>query len=209
MLLGCKTTSDKKYIISSDETKTASIETTDTDTTIPKRIENDEKSTKWTNTFSKNTLGLLQTGDSISKALDLLNDLFIVKFDSIEACEGCFDEFEYYYSVYKNHKLIFTLHPGYEENNKDLIFRFELYDADYKSDKGIGIGNTVTDLKEKYKLTEAYFAYDLGLFLFAKDFDGSFGLSYESYSDINDFNFEQATPETIPEKCIIDKIVIL
>lgn len=90
-----------------------------------------------------------------------------------------------------------------------MIFRFEIYDSNYKSDKGIGIGNTVTDLKEKYKLTEAFFAYDIGLFLFAEGFDGSFGLDYESYSDIDDFNFEKATPETVPEKSIIDKIVIL
>lgn len=66
ILLGCKATSDKKDIVISKITKVDS-----TDSIIPTQFENKYKSIKWTNTFSKNTLGFLQTGDSVSKALDL------------------------------------------------------------------------------------------------------------------------------------------
>ncbi len=85
---------------------------------------------------------------------------------------------------------------------------FKLYDSGYVSDKGIHVGNNVKELKEKYKITETYFDYDNGMFLYVEGFSGSFRLDYNSYSNNKNYDFEQPKPETLLDNSIIDMIVI-
>ena len=212
MLLVCNTKSDTRPESEKDSIGVKTIRFNKTEDFYTASIDVtfiDEKAIQWKKTFSNNSIGFIQTGDSVSKALDLLKNEFRIEFDSIQACEGCEDDYEHYYSIYnESNDLIFTIHPGLKPNSEKLIFRFVLYDSSYKSDKGIGIGNTVIDLKEKYNLTEVYFSYHLGLLLFVEGFDGSFCLDYKSYSDVKNFNFEQPTIGSVPEKSTIKIIEI-
>lgn len=166
--------------------------------------------TNWTNTFKNHQIGYLTIGDSVTHSIKRLSIDFNVTYDSIEACVGCFDEFEYYYRIKNSsNETVFTVHPGQEENNIGLIQHIKLYDKTYKSDKGIGIGNTANDLKEKYNVSEAYFDYENGLFFFASDFKGSFRFDCCMQDKYQDINFENPSIEVVPDDMVVDMIVIL
>lgn len=211
MLLGCNLTSDKKNGTKIDTTKIktdSNDKTMVTDSNMIYNKTNNLKEKIWTKTYSNNRIGFLYIGDSITDAIDLLKNDFKIDFDSL-ACDACDDGFEYYYSFCtQKNKLVFILHPEWEKQNKDLINRFDLLNSEYKSDKGIGVGNTVKDLKEKYQLTKAFYHDDVGLCLEVDGFDGYFRLDFKTYWDYEDFNFERPEPDLVPEKSIIDKIVI-
>lgn len=158
----------------------------------------------WTKQISNHKLGFLATGDSITKTLDTLDDYFNIVYDSIPYCSGCLDKAEYYYKLMNDSlDLKFTIHPGQTPKDSGLIQAFVLYDSSYKTDKGIGVGNTVRDIKSNYTVSRIFYEQECGLFLFVKGFDGSFGLEYEPDSDT-----EALTLKDIPEDITINQIAI-
>jgi len=172
---------------------------------LPDTIRTDE----WTKTFGNGRLGYLKTGDLLEESLQHLEVEFNIEFDSIPACHDC-EEYEYYYQISTRENLhIFTLYPGQSPEDNHLVFRIDLFDPSYKSDKGIGVGDTVGGLKEKYKIIETYFNYHDGLQLVVEGFYGSFVLDAETYSGDPKYNFEDPTPDNVPDDSVIGRIVIL
>lgn len=169
---------------------------------LPK--EANTNSSDWINLISNHKLGLLSIGDSVTHALSLLDNYFKVIYDSIPYCIGCSEEAEYYYKVLDDSMdLLFTVHPGQNLEDKDYIHAFVSFNPLYRTEKGIGVGNTVLDIKSVYTVSRIVYNYECGLFLFVRGFDGSFGLDFE----LNDGKKDLMVDE-IPEDVIINQIAI-
>lgn len=158
----------------------------------------------WTKLISNHKVGFLKTGDSITQTLDILEDYFNIVFDSIPYCSGCMDNAEYYYKLMNDSlNLSFTIHPGQTQEQSEVIQAFVMYDTLYRTDKGIGVGNTLKDIKSKYTVSKIIYEQECGLFLFVDGFDGSFGLEFEPDSDTYDVILKD-----IPQDVMINQIAI-
>ena len=83
----------------------------------------------------------------ISEFLDSKNTIYKIKKETINL-EG--DDY-LIFNVYKNSELIYAVGPDETENK---VWRIWLYGKKFKTEKGIGVGNTFADLKEKQTITE-------------------------------------------------------
>ena len=89
----------------------------------------------------------VKIGMDISEFLKNKSNIYNVKNETI-SLEG--DE-NTIYNVYNNSELIYAVEPN--ETGKK-VWRIWLYGKDFKTEFGIGVGNTLGDLKEKYKIQE-------------------------------------------------------
>jgi hypothetical protein len=158
----------------------------------------------WTKLISRHKLGSLAIGDSIDQVIGLLGPYFNVIYDSVPYCSGCLDDIEYYYKLMGDSlELKFTIHPGQTSKGRELIQAFVVYDTLYKTDKNVGVGNTVKDIKSNYTVSRIFYEQECGVYLFVKGFDGSFGLEYEPHDDT-----EKLALDDIPEDVLINQIAI-
>ena len=83
----------------------------------------------------------------ISEFLESKSGIYDVKEETI-SLEG--DDYPIF-NVYENSELIYAVEP---EETEKKVWRIWLYSKKFKTDLGIGIGNTLGDLKEKYTVSE-------------------------------------------------------
>lgn len=154
--------------------------------------------------ISNGKLGTISVGDRIDSTLKNLETLFIIKNDSIPSCEGCTT----YTSVIQvrskeSNKILFSIEPGVEENNRDKIFRMTTSCDLFQTDKSIKIGMTVKAVKQKYEILNVDSGGETGLHIIIKDFSGSFGIEIP-----NDDNWWFYKPSSIPDSLRITEIII-
>ncbi|SDH08137.1 hypothetical protein [Psychroflexus sediminis] len=89
----------------------------------------------------------VKIGMDISEFLESKSEIYKVKKETINL-EG--DDYPIF-NVYENSELIYAVEPDETEKK---VWRIWLYGKDFKTDIGIGVGNTLGDLKEKYKIEE-------------------------------------------------------
>jgi hypothetical protein len=89
----------------------------------------------------------VKIGMDISEFLESKNGIYKVKEETINL-EG--DDYPIF-NVYENSELIYAVEPDETEKK---VWRIWLYGGKFKTDIGIGVGNTLGDLKEKYTITE-------------------------------------------------------
>ena len=89
----------------------------------------------------------VKIGMKISEFLETKNKIYIIKEDTINL-EG--DDYPIF-NVYENSELIYAVEPDETESK---VWRIWLYGKRFKTETGIGIGNTFADLKEKYTITD-------------------------------------------------------
>jgi hypothetical protein len=146
--------------------------------------------------INKNSLGKIKTHSNIVSALKILANDFKVIHDSIDfSYEG--EGFEHVYEVYLNNKILFKLHPDIQTKT---IRTIEVISNQFYSERGLSTGMTYKELKAKYFINNSSFNYDDGLFVYAQDFDGAFGLKYSMDEDVK--------ISTLPDSLLIERIVI-
>jgi hypothetical protein len=148
-------------------------------------------------------IGNLRTGEQVTDAIKKLNQ-FIVVLDSIPECEAC-DTYSPLYIVNDlDNKELFSFEPGWDSTNHDKVFRMSTANKKFITDKGIRVGMTLMELKEKYDVDEVDVGGETGVHILVKGFKGSFGVETPRLDD-----WWKTNKENIPDSLLITDIVIL
>jgi hypothetical protein len=154
-------------------------------------------------TIKDGQIGNLTTGEQLTDVLKKLKDLTVV-LDSVPECEGC-DTYSplYVVSTFDNQDL-FVFEPGWDSTDHDKLFRISTGSEKFTTDKGIRVGMTLKDLKEKYEVDEVDVGGETGVHIFVKGFKGSFGVEIPRTND-----WWKTTKDNIPDTLKITEIIIL
>ena len=87
----------------------------------------------------------ISIGMTVEDFLKVTNEKYSVKKETI-SLEGLESSI---YNVYENEEIIYAVELGMEER---LVWRIWLYSVKFKTEKGIGIGNTLGELRENYTI---------------------------------------------------------
>lgn len=90
-----------------------------------------------------NSIEGIKIGMSVDEFLKLSFDNAEIKKELI-SIEG--DDFDIY-NIYKDDKIIYTVEP-----DKGKIYRIRVKEKSIKTEKGIGVGNTMADIRKHYKI---------------------------------------------------------
>jgi hypothetical protein len=148
----------------------SSIETTE-DNEKQATIKSTTEDIKSTKTFliSKKTVDNVSIGESIEKFKADIEKRYTVKKESIMQ-EG--DSYEIL-SVYEKNNKLYSIEPDQGEPNS--VYRIWIYSPKFKTEQGIGVGSTLSELKSKY---DAEISTEVGLNVFIKEISGNFVLDY-------------------------------
>lgn len=167
----------------------------------------DKKS--WVKTFSKKGVGFIRLGDKTETSINKLKNYFVIELDSIPV--GLFNNgnYEQIYVVRdQNSKVIFKFTQSEALNTINCI---ELYCESYTSNKGLRIGLTLKDVKEKYKNLKINYFFEHGLYIYPGN--AKYGLRLDTNSlpgaEFEQVDYENVTPESLPDELVIDMIVIV
>jgi hypothetical protein len=154
-------------------------------------------------TIKDGQIGNLKTGEQLTDVLEKLKELNVV-LDSVPECEGC-DTYSplYVISTFDNQDL-FVFEPGWDSTDHDKLFRIRTSNEKFITDKGLRVGMTVKDVKEKYEVDEVDVAGETGIHIIVKGFNGSFGVEMPMTND-----WWKINKENIPDSLRIDEIIIL
>jgi len=155
--------------------------------------------------ISNGRLGTISVGDRIDSTLKNLETWFVVENDSMPSCEGCTT----YTPVYQvrskdSNQYLFSIEPGWEENNKNKLFRIRTSNQSFKTDKEIKVGMTVKDLKKAYEILKVSVEGELGIHILVKEFNGSFGIEFPNIEE-----WWKIKETTIPDSLRITEIIIV
>lgn len=160
-------------------------------------------------TIKKHCLGDICTGTPIKKVLTRLKERYIVYYDSIAQSEEDTLYFYHYAVLDKKSLRLFDLNTKENHKENDTINTIMVISDQFITEKGISVGDKVTELKSKYAFEKAYFTYDEGLWLYFSDFKGAFRLDLNTViADNLDVENPNLSIDSIPGKIKIDGIVI-
>jgi len=155
--------------------------------------------------ISYGKLGTISIGDRIDSTLKNLKTWFIIENDSMPSCEGCITYTPVFQILSKeSNQYLFSIDPGWEENNKEKVFRIMTSYKLFKTDKEIKVGMTVKDLKKAYEILDVSVEGELGIHIIVKDFNGSFGIEFPQIDD-----WWTIKKSTIPDSLKITEIIII
>jgi len=154
--------------------------------------------------FNENGFNNIKIGDSIDDLESKLKGLKI-ELDSLPEQEFTNKSFDYFYKIYdRKGEQLATLHL---DSLNVKITMLEILSNQLSFDDEIRIGSSLKDIKLRYKISDVYFDYDIGLIVTCDDFGGGFGLDYMGINDIN-FNFERPNIDSLPDQLEVNKIYI-
>jgi hypothetical protein len=142
--------------------------------------------------------GPIKSNSQLESSISKIKEYFEVSLDSIDMTDSGYGEgLEYFYNVRSQGELLFIIHP---DNSLKEIQTIEVVSNEFKTDKGYKVGFNYGELKKLYIISSSSFDYDYGLFVYAKDFAGTFHLKTE---ELDTYNID-----SIPLNITIDIIVI-
>ncbi len=147
----------------------------------------------------------IEIGMPITKAIKKLNKKFDVEVKNISAT----DEPQVLEYIVRGRKSaeIFRFNAGYEDTNKNNVFRIVIKSPTYSTLDGVKVGMTVKELKSKTVLKSADFNFQDGLFLMSSVFDGGFWINQDPKINY-DFNHANPSLKEIPSNLLIKGIVL-
>jgi len=108
------------------------------------------------------------------------------------------DDYDFY-NVYENEQLVYSVEPDAEK-----IWRIWIYGEKFKTEKGIGVGNSLGDIKKNYEIAD--FSGEEGqVTIMPKDFAGSFILKS---TDIPESWWMNRKFEDLSENLKIEAIIL-
>ena len=110
----------------------------------------------------------VKIGMKISDFLQTKSKVYNVKEETI-SLEG--DDYPIF-NVYENTELIYAVEP---DEKGEKVWRIWLYGQKFKTDLGIGVGNTLGELKSKYTISDMSTA-EGGVFIFVEEIEVGFEL---------------------------------
>ncbi|MDQ2179199.1 hypothetical protein [Marinifilum sp. D714] len=168
-----------------------------------------QNNSSWKKTFSKKGVGFVRLGDDLETTITSLQNYFVIEVDSIPV--GLFNNGKYeqiYIAKDQNNKVVFKFTRSETLNTINCI---ELYCESYTSNKGLRIGCTLKDVKEKYKKLKVNYFFDNVLYVYPENTNYGLRLHTNSLSGEEhvQIDYGEITPESIPDKLVIDMIVIV
>jgi len=143
-------------------------------------------------------IGVIMTSSKIDSSILKIREYFEVSFDSIDLTDsGYGDGLEYFYNVNLHGNLMFRIHP---DSSLQRIQTIEVVSSVFSTDKGVKIGSHYGELRSLYQIISSSFNYNDGLFVYAKDFDGTFRLHTD---ELDTYQID-----SIPQNIAVDRIVI-
>ena len=118
--------------------------------------------------IENNCVDNVKIGMDISEFLESKREIYKVKEETINL-EG--DDYAIF-NVYENSELIYAVEP---DENGEKVWRIWLYGEKFKTELGIGIGNTLADLKNKYTIDDISTA-EGSVFILVKEIEVGFEL---------------------------------
>jgi|JI6StandDraft_1071083.scaffolds.fasta_scaffold420496_1 hypothetical protein len=162
-----------------------------------------ETADKFDFTIKDGQIGNVKTGEQVTDVLDRLKDFIIIR-DSIPECEAC-DTYSTLYVINdKDDKNLFSFEPGWDSTNHDQLFRIQTGNKQFTTDKGIKVGMTFKDLKERYDVDEVDVGGETGVHIIVKGFKGSFGVELPMTND-----WWKINKQNISDTLQITEIIIL
>jgi hypothetical protein len=154
-------------------------------------------------TISNGQIGNLKTGEQLKEVFEKLKDLTVVR-DSVPECEGCDTYTPLYVIQTFDNQNLFEFEPGWDSTDHDKLFRIRTSNEKFTTDKGLSVGMTVKDVKEKYGIDEVDVGGDTGIHIIVKGFNGSFGVEMPTTND-----WWKINKENIPDSLRVNEIIIL
>ena len=136
-------------------------------------------------------------GMEISEFLESKNTVYKIKKASIKLEGADYPIFD----VYDNSELIYKVEPDESEKK---VYRIWLYGKKFKTNLGIGVGNTLAELREKYTLTKVSTA-EGNVALLVNEIEVSFLLDN---SQISKEWWSHRKMEKLDDNISIDSIII-
>ena len=136
-------------------------------------------------------------GMDIAEFLESKSEIYKVKEETINL-EG--DDYPIF-NVYENSELIYAVEPDEKEKK---VWRIWLYEKRFKTDLGVGVGNTLGDLRDKYTLEEMSTA-EGSVVISVKEIEVSFLLDT---SQISKEWWNEIKIEELENDVLIDLIII-
>jgi hypothetical protein len=155
--------------------------------------------------ISNGRLGTISVGDGFDSTIKNLETWFVIEKDSMPSCECCTTYTPIFLVRSKeSNQNLFSIEPGWEENNRDKVFRIMTSSQSFKTDKGIKVGMTLKDIKQAYEVLKVSFDGELGIHIIVKEFNGSFGIESPNMDEWWSFN-----ASTISDSLKITEIIII
>jgi hypothetical protein len=85
-------------------------------------------------------------GQEINDFISLAQQLYVVKKELISLEGANYD----IYNVYENGQIMFAVEPDFDK--PDIVWRIWVYSTEMKTEKGIGVGSTLAEIKTEYKV---------------------------------------------------------
>jgi hypothetical protein len=85
-------------------------------------------------------------GQEINDFISLAQQLYVVKKELISLEGANYD----IYNVYENGQIMFAVEPDFDK--PDIVLRIWVYSTEMKTEKGIGVGSTLAEIKTEYKV---------------------------------------------------------
>ena len=121
------------------------------------------------NIIYKHSIGNIKVGLSISdfqKEIEKSNRIIKREFINLEG-----DDYEVY-SVYDNSEVLYKVEPDCD--SECYVWRIWIYDESLKTEKGVGVGSSLGDILDNYKID--YLSTEEGIVIVPKNFGFSFTL---------------------------------
>ena len=179
-LFACNTKQVDKAKISNDSIKTT-ISTSKTDFITNKSVDG------------------VTIGEKITDFISVVRQRYSVKKEKMHLEADGFD----IYNVYEKGQKIYSVEPNLDK--PDIVDRIWVYGTKFKTEKGIGVGSTLAEIKSKYQVESISTEGEGGLSVTVKEI--SVGIIMDN-SKLPDNWWDKMENKKIPENLPIEEIII-
>jgi len=179
-LFACNTKQVDKAKISNDSIKTT-ISTSKTDFITNKSVDG------------------VTIGEKITDFISVVRQRYSVKKEKMHLEADGFD----IYNVYEKGQKIYSVEPNLDK--PDIVDRIWVYGTKFKTEKGIGVGSTLAEIKSKYQVESISTEGEGGLSVTVKEI--SVGIIMDN-SKLPENWWDKMENKKIPENLPIEEIII-
>jgi len=152
-----------------------------------------------TNFITNNSVDGVAIEENIKEFIAEVEKRYTVKKEKMQLEGDSYD----IYNVYDKGQKIYSIEPYFDK--PDNIDRIWIYGKEFKTEKGIGVGSTLADIKSKYHIDSISTEGEGGLQILVKEISVAFIMDN---SKLPKDWWEKENKEEIPENLPIEKIII-
>ena len=156
-------------------------------------------STSKTNFITNNTVDGVEIEENIKEFIAEVEPRYTVKKEKMQLEGESYD----IYNVYEKGQKIYSIEPYF--NKPGFIDRIWIYGSKFKTEKGIGVGSTLAEIKSKYHVESISTEGEGGLQILVKEISVAFIMDN---SKLPKDWWEKTDTKEIPESLPIEEIII-